>query len=327
MARGDQVYRQWSILIELTKGRRSRRALSELFDVSLKTITRDIDTLSQFPIVEEREGIDVFYHCLPTHRPPHISLSASEVAAIVLGRRCLIDALEGSPFKEALESALDKVARLQTDDTFRRLHGLGRVYQTDFYNPDVRVDHQDALLEAALSRKRVWVRYFSAARQELGERVIEPFFLHVHPYGLHVIAYCTMREDFVNLNVNLIEALRVLDETFEPEARGFDRVQFLESGFDGHYEPPVMDVCLRIDAPTSRWARDRFFHPTQRVTEVADGVVEVRFRAGGGDAIVARVLSLGSDCEVVEPAYLRDRVRERARQIIERYTPESDGEA
>ena len=61
MAHGDQLQRQWSILDLLSEGRKSRRELAEQLGVSLKTIARDIEALSLFPIAEERDGIDVVY--------------------------------------------------------------------------------------------------------------------------------------------------------------------------------------------------------------------------------------------------------------------------
>lgn len=193
------------------------------------------------------------------------------------------------------------------------------MYQTVFATPDIRVDHQELLLDAAMAHRRVWMRYFTAVRQTSSERVVEPFVLHMHPHGLHLIAYCLNRQAFVNFNVNLIEEVRVLDETFAPADRSFDRAAFLEVGFDGHYSLPVVDVHLLIRPPTAHWARDRFFHPTQTVVDRPDGCVEVRFISGGQEAIAARVLGLGEDCQVIEPESLRQMVTQRAEALLARY--------
>ncbi len=319
MARGDQIYRQWSVLTDISKARCSRRDLAERYGVTLKTITRDIDTLSQFPIVEEREGIDVYYSCLASVRAPHISLDAQEISALILGKESALQALDTAPFQDAFRSALDKVERLQQDRAFREARALPQIYQTHFAGPTIRVEHQEQLLEAALSQKRVWIRYFGAFKQSVSERVVEPIFLHAHPYGLHLIAYCLKREGFANFNVNLIEALKVLDESFSLEDRVFERDAFLQTGFDGQYTLPVLDVRLRISPPTAHWAKDRFFHATQEIIELQDGAVEVRFRAGGQQAIVARILGLGADCEVLQPQTLRAQVRQQAQKICARY--------
>jgi len=51
----------------------------------------------------------------------------------------------------------------------------------------------------------------------------------------------------------------------------------------------------------------------------ADGWVEATFRLGPLDAVVADVLSLGAEIEVLDPPVLRERVAEVARGIAGRY--------
>ena len=82
MGRGDQLTRQWLVLQRLRRGRCSRRELARDFDVSLKTVARDIDVLSVFPIVETQEGIDVFYELMEGTRAPGLHLAAEEVGAL-----------------------------------------------------------------------------------------------------------------------------------------------------------------------------------------------------------------------------------------------------
>lgn len=78
---------------------------------------------------------------------------------------------------------------------------------------------------------------------------------------------------------------------------------------------------LRIREPTAHWARERFFHRTQQITE-HEGGIELRFRAGAPAAIAARVLGLGPDCEVLAPESLRRKVAKRARAISQLYAGE-----
>lgn len=320
MARGDQLYRQWAILVTLTRGARSRRDLARDLGVSRKTITRDIDALSAlFPIAEDRDGIDVIYTCASPHRLPHVAWTPRESAAARLGRESVLKALSHAPFRGALASALDKADAQQQ----QRLNGgdardLSEAYRADFNAPSAREEHQRTLLEAALKRRRVRMRYFTAVRQARSTRVVEPFLLHLHPYGLHLVAHCLTRGEVISFNVNLIEAVEVLDQTFDPATRGFDRDAYLASGFDGYYQGPLMAVHVVIHPPSSYWVRDRFFHVTERFHTRPDGAVELRFEARGDDAIAKRVLGLGPDCEVVAPEALRDLVRQYAQAIVAR---------
>lgn len=317
MARGDQLHRQWSILDRLSEGRRSRRELAEQLGVSLKTITRDIEALSLFPIVEERDGIDVFYQ-LMHGAAPRVRFEPDEVAALLLSKRTVLGALAGSPYAAAVASALAKIELLQRDRTDRELRRLPEVFQSSFDLPRIRADLQERLLASAVGRRRVWIRYFTAERGAHSERVVEPFLVRVHPHGHHLVAYCLKRRDFLSFDIHCIEALQEQDDTFDPAVRAFDLERFLATTFDGRRGTPVIDVCIRVKNPTAVWARDHFYHATQQLRELDDGV-EIRFRAGAPGAIAARVLSLGPDCEVVEPEALARLVAQRAAAIAARY--------
>lgn len=317
MARGEQLHRQWSILDRLSEGRVSRRALAEQLGVSLKTITRDIEALSLFPICEEREGIDVFYQ-LVHGAAPRVRFEPEEVAALLLSKRTVLGALAGSPYAKAVASAFAKIALIQRDRTERELRRLPEVFQSSFEPPRVRAGLQERLIEAALERRRVWIRYYTAERAAHSERVVEPLFVRLHPHGLDLVAYCLGRGDVLSFNVHCIEALQVLDDRFDAAARAFDLERFLATTFDGRRGEPVIDVCLRVRLPTAAWARNHFYHATQELREI-EGGVEIRFRSGAPEAIAARVLSLGPDCEVVAPASLARRVAEKAAAIAARY--------
>lgn len=317
MARGDQLLRQWSILDRLSAGPRSRRELAEGLGVSLKTIARDIEALSLFPISEERDGVDVVYR-LVHGAAPRVRFEPDEVAALLLGRDVVLGAVAGTPYAAAVASALAKLELLQRDRVDRERRRLPDVFRSSFEPPRVRADLQERLLAAALARRRVWLRYFTAERGARSERVVEPYLLRLHPHGLDLIAYCHERRDFLVFHVGCIEALRVCDDGFDPAARSLDLERFLATSFDGRRGAPELDVCLRVRWPTAAWARDHFYHSTQQVRELGDGV-EIRFRAGAPEAIAARVLGLGPDCEVVAPEALARLVAERAAAIAARY--------
>jgi predicted DNA-binding transcriptional regulator YafY len=318
MSRGDQLSRQWSILSRLSGGRRSRRELAEELGVSLKTISRDLVSLSVFPIAEEREGIDVFYELVSGARTPSVRFAPDELVALLLSERTIVGALEGSPYAEAVARALAKVALLHRERSDRALARLPEVFQSSFPKPARRTDLQERLHEAALLRRLLRLVYFTAERGRSSERIVEPFFLHLHPHGLHLIGYCRERCDFLYFSVNAIESLEVLDETFDPGVRAFDLEAFLATVFDGRRGTPILDVHLRVKDPTARWARDHFYHSTQEFTEI-DGGFELRFRAGAPEAIAARVLSLGPDCEVLGPPALIADVARKARGIMSLY--------
>ncbi len=305
------MIRQWSILARLSQRRHSRRELAAFFEVSTKTISRDIEALSQFPIVEDRAGIDVFYQCLSGSRPPPTRLTADEAEALAVADRHATPALRHTPFQSAYRHAMAKLLSTfdptQHADVFR-----GPVSGADDSTP--WATRQQRLIAAAKAHRCVRIRYFSERRQRSTVRCVEPYFVYIDRDAM-LIGFCRRRDDFLSFAFGNMEALEVLDETFDPTQRHFDLASYLAAGFEGTRSLPVVDVVLHIAPSIARRTLHRKIHPTQQADHLPDGAVRISFRTGGTEAVVDRVLALGPDCRLERPPWLRKQVRERARAI------------
>jgi len=78
-------------------------------------------------------------------------------------------------------------------------------------------------------------------------------------------------------------------------------------------------VCIGFDAESARMVRSRTWHPTQAIRPIPGGGVEMTVRVRDESEIVRWVLSWGGHARLVEPARLRSRVREVAREILARH--------
>lgn len=79
------------------------------------------------------------------------------------------------------------------------------------------------------------------------------------------------------------------------------------------------EVVLCFDSYQARWIRERTWHPSQRITEQADGSLILRLTVAGEGDLMRWVLGYGSHVEVLEPGWLRERVAEEARRMARRY--------
>jgi predicted DNA-binding transcriptional regulator YafY len=324
MARGDQLFRQWSILHLLRQGPATRRDLAQAFEVSLKTVARDIDALSLFPVVETQDGIDVIYSLMEGGQAPGVRFEADELIALRFARQVAAPALVGTPLGASLDAILSKLEQHQRGHTYRQLARLPSVYRVapPGAHHARRFEEQtlEALINAALTQRVIRIRYFAAHQGKETSREVEPLTLYHSPHGLRLIAHCRLRDALRTFSVNHIRAVQPLDQTFDLEARRFSLSDWLTRSFDDMASDPVIDVRLHVRNPTAYWARDRIYHPTQQLEDTPDGFI-LSFRAGGMPAIAARVLSLGPDCRVLEPLALRDLVTARARAILQAQDP------
>jgi predicted DNA-binding transcriptional regulator YafY len=91
--------------------------------------------------------------------------------------------------------------------------------------------------------------------------------------------------------------------------RGFSLAEFAARAFGTWQEEPF-DVVLRFAADTAEEASQWRFHPTQTTERDGEGRLLVRFRAGGAQEMCWHVFTWGRSVEILEPASLRERLRE-----------------
>jgi proteasome accessory factor B len=72
----------------------------------------------------------------------------------------------------------------------------------------------------------------------------------------------------------------------------------------------AMNVVLRFRADQAPYVRERVWHPSQKLTDLPNGGVELAFRAGGPFEIRRWILGWGDAVEVVSPRDLREEVEQ-----------------
>jgi predicted DNA-binding transcriptional regulator YafY len=82
---------------------------------------------------------------------------------------------------------------------------------------------------------------------------------------------------------------------------------------------PPRRYKIRIDASRARWAREKPFHPRQKVREQADGSLLLEIDRAWDDEMIPQLLGLADCVEVLEPADVRERILEIAQRIAAKY--------
>jgi predicted DNA-binding transcriptional regulator YafY len=295
-------------------------SLAAMFEVSERTIYLDrefmIDRLGAPMATDPDTG--GWYYKDPSYVLPAIMVSEGELLAFFLGR-VLVEQYLGTPFEKPLRSALAKIGRYVPDHVHMDLAEASRHYTisagaTIDINPQLALDLERAIRE----RRQVWMVYYTASRGERSERTVNPYHLYNARGDWYLIAYDHWRENMRNFHLGRIETWRVLDQSFEPDAR-FSPAAYISQGFlTEHGE--AYDVAIRFDAYQARWVRERPWHTSQEpLEELPGGGVILRFRSGGLDEIKRRVLSCGAHAEVLEPAELRAAVAVEVARLAETY--------
>jgi len=67
-------------------------------------------------------------------------------------------------------------------------------------------------------------------------------------------------------------------------------------------------VKVKISPGWARWVGEKIWHESQKITKLPNGSLEITFRVAGLDEIKRWILSLGPECQVLEPEKLKDMV-------------------
>jgi predicted DNA-binding transcriptional regulator YafY len=121
--------------------------------------------------------------------------------------------------------------------------------------------------------------------------------------GLYTVGKAPEHDNRSVLAVERIGELQMTDETFAPDP-AIDVKRYEAEAFGVSWERP-MKVVVRFSADQAPFVREREWHPTQELRELADGRLELRFRAGGVIEISRWVLSWADAAEVIAPQRLR----------------------
>ncbi len=319
MARGDSIERVFGILGLLEGGAWiSRRDLAGRLGVSSRTVRRDLDVMCRHYAVEERrEGNDVWCRLEPSRRPSGLPLGEAEALSLWMARPAMAPVVPPTVLA-AYDSALAKLERSFPAKVRPLLEAVSRTVRPHLI-PGMSPGEGrvfEALLRAAVGKRVTRIVYAAASTGNVKEREIEPLVVWQDGSGPRVTAFCRREHklrDFVLARVRSIDVT-----TAQFQARdGIDVEAHITGAFGGLHGDPV-DVQVLVRDPSARWARDRKAHPTQRVVEVAGGIL-VTFRAGGEEAIARWVLSLGHDALVLSPPSVAARVRKEALAVAARY--------
>ncbi len=224
-----------------------------------------------------------------------LRLTPAEGLALLAAGRALL-AVPGSDPSGPLATALAKLERAL------ELPGL----VVDVGEPD----HLGAIRDATGRHDRIEVDYWSAGRDDLTTRRIDPEVVFFATGEWYVGAYCHRARDERMFRVDRIRAVRPTGETFEPGATGF------ESGDVFRPRPSDPRVTLYL-APEAAWVAEAY--PAEAVTERADGSLEVVLAVSEPSWLEQLLLRLGPEARVVAPTALRDAGPEAARRILQRY--------
>lgn len=310
-----------SRLLELTSllsrhpKRYLRRDLADRFEVSERMIQKDLDVLRnglKFDLAHSSQG----YYFEKAPQLPALQYTFAEALSLWL-------AVQASRHVSGVDSSelSAAVARLEAlfPTDFSRLLQLsgGR----PFTGGGHRQEALSVLAMALMQGRKVRILYETRSRDgELNDRVIRPYHLMAYVRSWHLIGHCEKRDSVRTFKVDRIRDITLLDERYAiPPDFNVDDYLGMAWGVMRGGEEAVEEVVLRFDSQAGHWVSEERWHRSQSVEELPDGRILFRLTVVPTPEFVNWLLYYGSRVEVIEPAWLRDRVAEEHRRAFQVY--------
>lgn len=301
--RGDemQINRMFEMIyVLLDKKTVTARELAERFEVSQRTIYRDVETLSS-------AGIPIY---MSKGKGGGISI----LDGYVLNKAVLTDD-EKADVLSAMK-AIDAINFKETNATLQKLNSLFGENNSDWievdfsswYNSEKESQTFQTIKSAILSKKVINFRY-SSGKGERTSREVEPLKLCFKGMSRYLYAYCTLRNDFRFFKLSRIKDILVTEKQFERIITG--PVFNTDKMFQENY------ITLKLKL-SSKMAY-RIYEEFDQYTREVDGSFIVQPIYPVGEWLLPYIASFGSHCEVLEPLEIRNLVKEELSKTLNNY--------
>ncbi|MCE7995662.1 MAG: YafY family transcriptional regulator [Roseivirga sp.] len=211
----NRLDRITSILVQLqSKKLITAREVSDRFEISIRTVYRDIHTLRQAGVpIGEEEGKG--YFIVEGYELPPVMFSSEEANALVAIEKILNYHTEDS-LRRNYESALIKIKAVLKSNAKNKLEYLNsRIAYNQPWAP--KSSHLETVQQAITEHFKVTITYHSKSKGATTKRTIHPYALYFTGAVWTTIAFCELRKELREFRLDRITLLERIAEAFNPD--------------------------------------------------------------------------------------------------------------
>ena len=277
--------------------------LAEQFEVSRRTINRDIEDLCKAGIpIQTTQGVGGGIRIMSGYSMDRTLLTSKDMQVILAGLRSL-DSVSGSSYYGQL---MEKIKAGSSEFISGRdsiLIDLSSWYKESLA-PKI-----ETIQNAIETRHLIRFDYFAPSGDS--RRTIEPYYIVFKWASWYVWGWCRKRKDFRMFKLNRMDKLKELDKGFEVREVPVPDMS-ASSGFKGGIKVKALFT------PDVKWRLIEEFG-TVCYTEEADGKLLFTSEYSDMDNLMGWLLTFGDSVEVLEPTELREKLRDIAASIAKKY--------
>lgn len=287
------------------------RELSDKFEVSIRTIYRDIETITAAGIpVVSWQGKKGGFCLMDNYRVDRQILTLNDMTSILMALKGISTTYDNGSITDTIE----KIESLVPDDKKEHLNRQFEHIIIDLAPWDDKGSQKIKLhlIQQSITEQKL-IRF--SYRNLMGEqfiRDVEPMSLVLKINCWYLYGFCKKRNDFRIFRVSRIHDCQMLNTSFSPRYKPFNDNDF----FNSDLREPVA-LVLRFK-PSAKSKIDEFYSGCP-ITKDEKGMITVRVSFPEDEWLYSTILSYGDECEVLEPTHIRELIKSRLLKTIQYY--------
>ena len=298
----NRIDRISAILIQLQSHSLVKaQQISERFEISIRTVYRDIRTLEEagIPIIGN-PGIG--YSLAEGFKLPPLMFTQKEALSFLIAEK-LVHELTDSNSNEHYKSGIKSVMRFVDKkmlETMEECLSVLNTYKSSAYKPDILL----LILQSIYQKRIVEMSYFTGTTLSVSERKVEAIGIFFSRTNWYLIGFCLQKEAYLTFRIDRIQEIHILNEFQSREHPPFKK--FLDEFYD---KEKLYEVVIRIEKDkTSMINDDKYYYGLTSEKEI-DNMIEYRFITFSISKFAHWYLSFADVATIITPNSLKHEVK------------------
>lgn len=300
------------IMILLDKKRMGAQELANMFEVSPRTIYRDIDAINIAGIpIRSISGVGGGFEIMPEYKIDKNVFSTADLSAILMGLSSFSNVVRG----DELVNALAKVKSFIPAEKAKDIEIAANQICIDLspWMGNINIQPYLEMIKTALQDHKLLCFKYTAHRGNKTVRTVEPYQLVLKSSHWYFYGYCYTRNDYRLFRLSRMSDLQMRQETFIPR----------------DYQKPILDfeeiwvsmqTEIKIRIHKSVLDRVLEFCTYDHFEPDGDEHYIVNFPFIENEYYYDILLSFGDKCECLEPSHIRTKMKQKINKIATIYS-------
>lgn len=302
------------IMTLLDQERVGAQALADTFEVSPRTIYRDIEAINMAGIpVRSRSGVGGGFEIMPEYKLDKKVFSTADLSAILMGLSSLSNVVRGDELANAFEKVKSFIPAEKAKDVEVKTNQICVDLSPWIGNRNIPPYLE--MIKVALQDHKLLCFEYRTHHGDQTIRTVEPYQLVLKGSHWYFHGYCYIRDDYRLFKLSRMSKLQMKQETFLP--RDFQKpvLDFTEIA-----ETVQTEVKIRIHKSVLdrvlEYCTDDCFAPD------GDEYYTVNFPFVENDYHYDLLLGFGDKCECLEPLHVRTTIKRKIQGMAAIYDRE-----